>query len=134
MTSPELQIRSHDLTTMSRQVIEWQGAKGDYDLEKSSKDEIETIYVPAHLHHILFELFKNAMRATIEHHGEHSTAYPPIKVTVIKSPEDLTIRVSDRGGGIPRRLIDRAFHYLYTTAPNPELPEAGEEDFRYVSL
>ncbi len=91
---------------------------------------METTYVPSHLHHILFELFKNGMRATIEHHGEHCSEYPPIKVTVIKSPEDLSIRVSDRGGGIPRRLIDRAFHYLYTTAPQPVLPEDGDIDFR----
>uniref|UniRef100_A0A7N4P2S1 Protein-serine/threonine kinase n=1 Tax=Sarcophilus harrisii TaxID=9305 RepID=A0A7N4P2S1_SARHA len=46
---------------------------------------IHIVYVPSHLHHMLFELFK----------------------------------ISDRGGGVPLRIIDRLFSYTYTTAPTP---------------
>jgi len=32
--------------------------------------------------------------------------------------------VSDQGGGIPRSLSDRLFHYMYSTAPQPSKSDA----------
>uniref|UniRef100_A0AAR2KGQ8 Protein-serine/threonine kinase n=1 Tax=Pygocentrus nattereri TaxID=42514 RepID=A0AAR2KGQ8_PYGNA len=81
-------------------------------------EPINIVYVPSHLYHMLFELFKNAMRATVETH-ENSTHLPPIKVRVSLGSEDLTIRMSDRGGGVPLRKIERLFSYMYSTAPSP---------------
>ena len=80
------------------------------------------VYVPSHLYHMLFELFKvrgmvlggvggwlgpghphssllpfppqNAMRATVESH-ESSLVLPPIKVMVALGEEDLSIKVCD---------------------------------------
>ncbi|XP_053349094.1 pyruvate dehydrogenase kinase, isozyme 4 isoform X2 [Clarias gariepinus] len=85
---------------------------------KNPSEPINIVYVPSHLYHILFELFKNAMRATVETH-ENSTYLPPIKVRVSLGYEDLTIKMSDRGGGVPLRKIERLFSYMYTTAPSP---------------
>uniref|UniRef100_A0A8D2J460 Protein-serine/threonine kinase n=1 Tax=Varanus komodoensis TaxID=61221 RepID=A0A8D2J460_VARKO len=85
---------------------------------------IHMVYVPSHLYHMLFELFKNAMRATVESH-ESSPRLPPIKVMVALGQEDLSIRMSDRGGGVPLRKIERLFSYLYSTAPKPELGTGG---------
>ncbi|KAI4585325.1 hypothetical protein MJG53_020625, partial [Ovis ammon polii x Ovis aries] len=79
---------------------------------------IHIVYVPSHLHHMLFELFKNAMRATVEHQ-ENWPSLTPIEVTVVLGKEDLTIKISDRGGGVPLRVIDRLFSYTYSTAPTP---------------
>uniref|UniRef100_A0A671R5B4 Protein-serine/threonine kinase n=1 Tax=Sinocyclocheilus anshuiensis TaxID=1608454 RepID=A0A671R5B4_9TELE len=81
-------------------------------------DPIHIVYVPSHLYHMLFELFKNAMRATVETH-ETSLHLPPIKVRVSLGSEDLTIKMSDRGGGVPLRKIERLFSYMYSTAPSP---------------
>lgn len=82
------------------------------------------VYVPSHLYHMLFELFKNAMRATVESH-ESSPTLPPIQVLVALGREDLSIRMSDRGGGVPLRKIERLFSYMYSTAPKPELGTGG---------
>jgi pyruvate dehydrogenase kinase 2/3/4 len=51
----------------------------------------------------MLELLKNSMRATVEWHGVDAD-YPPIKVVIADSDsnEDVVIKVSDEGGGIPR--------------------------------
>jgi len=66
------------------------------------------------------------MRATIEHAGEDEIHFPPIKVLVCKGKEDVTIKISDKGGGIPRSLKKNIFEYLYTTAPSPLLTNSAE--------
>uniref|UniRef100_A0A8C1FZM3 Protein-serine/threonine kinase n=1 Tax=Cyprinus carpio TaxID=7962 RepID=A0A8C1FZM3_CYPCA len=69
---------------------------------------ISIVYVPSHLYHMLFELFKNAMRATIESHKEGSTL-PPIQVMVAIGGEDLTIKAGF-GYGLPiSRLYAKYF-------------------------
>ncbi|KAK7919384.1 hypothetical protein WMY93_010668 [Mugilogobius chulae] len=37
--------------------------------------------------------------------------------------EDMSIKVSDKGGGVPFRRIDRLFSYMYSTAPAPQMGE-----------
>lgn len=79
---------------------------------------IRMIYVPSHLYHMLFELFKNSMRAVMEYHDSVDT-YPPITVTVAKGKEDICLKMSDKGGGIQRSTTDQLFKYMYSTAPQP---------------
>ncbi|KAJ7217651.1 mitochondrial branched-chain alpha-ketoacid dehydrogenase kinase-domain-containing protein [Mycena haematopus] len=73
-------------------------------------------YVPGHLSHICFELLKNSLRAIVERYGvENEDAFPPIKVVVVEGKEDITIKISDEGGGIPRSAIPLIWTYMYTT-------------------
>ncbi|XP_075299758.1 pyruvate dehydrogenase kinase, isozyme 2 isoform X2 [Opisthocomus hoazin] len=90
----------------------------------NSQQPINIVYVPSHLYHMLFELFKNAMRATVESH-ENSPRLPAIKVMVALGQEDLSIKMSDRGMGVPLRKIERLFSYMYSTAPTPQLGAGG---------
>ncbi|OXB58206.1 UNVERIFIED_CONTAM: hypothetical protein H355_009248 [Colinus virginianus] len=103
-------------------------ASPDLEIEEvnasSAQQPISIVYVPSHLYHMLFELFKNAMRATVESH-ENSPQLPAIRVLVALGQEDLSIRMSDRGMGVPLRKIERLFSYMYSTAPAPQLGVGG---------
>uniref|UniRef100_A0A8C5ITX2 Protein-serine/threonine kinase n=1 Tax=Junco hyemalis TaxID=40217 RepID=A0A8C5ITX2_JUNHY len=90
----------------------------------NAEQPVSIVYVPSHLYHMLFELFKNAMRATVESH-ENSPRLPAIRVMVALGQEDLSIRMSDRGMGVPLRKIERLFSYMYSTAPTPQLGSGG---------
>ncbi|KAJ8507851.1 hypothetical protein ONZ45_g9828 [Pleurotus djamor] len=83
-------------------------------------------YVPGHLSHICFELLKNSLRAVVERYGvDHEDNFPPIKVIVVEGSEDITIKISDEGGGIPRSAIPLIWTYMYTTMEN----QAIDQDF-----
>mmetsp|Transcript_14686 Transcript_14686/g.22643 ORF Transcript_14686/g.22643 Transcript_14686/m.22643 type:complete len:424 (-) Transcript_14686:1212-2483(-) len=75
-------------------------------------------YVPTHLHYIMLELLKNSMRATVDWHGIDAMNFPPIKVVIADGDdnEDVVIKVSDEGGGIPRSNMKKIWSYLFTTA------------------
>ncbi|KAI9314339.1 alpha-ketoacid dehydrogenase kinase [Dichotomocladium elegans] len=94
--------------------------------------DIEFMYVPSHLNHMLFELLKNSLRAVVERFGpDYEDEYPPIKLVIAHGKEDITIKISDEGGGIPRSGIPLVWTYMYTTAEAQELePGYSRTDFR----
>ncbi|KAJ5739508.1 hypothetical protein N7533_012292 [Penicillium manginii] len=69
------------------------------------KDDLNFMYVPGHLSHMLFETLKNSLRAVVEQHGADREQFPVTKVIVAEGKEDITIKISDEGGGIPRSSI-----------------------------
>ncbi|CAG7882142.1 unnamed protein product, partial [Brassica rapa] len=76
-------------------------------------------YVPTHLHLMVYELVKNSLRAVQERFVDSDRVAPPIRIIVADGIEDVTIKVSDEGGGIPRSGLPKIFTYLYSTARNP---------------
>jgi len=81
-------------------------------------------YVPHHLHYMLAELLKNSCRATIQQHerqqNEDSAAgtlksseeqLSPIRVVIVTGDEDVTIKIADKGGGIPRSLMTKIWKF-----------------------
>ncbi|GLV39652.1 Pyruvate dehydrogenase kinase [Carabus blaptoides fortunei] len=92
-------------------------------LVNTKNSDIRIVYVPSHLYHMLFELFKNSMRAVMEYHCS-SDQYPAIEVSVVRGKEDICVKMSDRGGGIPRSQTDQLFKYMYSTAPQPSKSDA----------
>ncbi|XP_061346681.1 pyruvate dehydrogenase (acetyl-transferring) kinase, mitochondrial [Gastrolobium bilobum] len=76
-------------------------------------------YVPAHLHLMVFELVKNSLRAVQERFMNSDKVAPPVRIIVADGIEDVTIKVSDEGGGIPRSGLPKIFTYLYSTARDP---------------
>ena len=63
--------------------------------EKGKKVGLSLVYPPPHLYHILFELFKNSMRATVETHSK-AKELPEIEVLLAKGEHDVSIRISDQ--------------------------------------
>jgi len=84
------------------------------DVTNPASTGITFVYVPSHLYLMLFEIFKNSMRATMElHQGE---AIPEVEVSITKTERDISIKISDHGGGFPQKVADNVFLYLYTSA------------------
>jgi pyruvate dehydrogenase kinase 2/3/4 len=47
------------------------------------------------------------------------SAYPPIRLILAQGDEDVTIKISDEGGGIPRSGMPLVWTYSYTTCNDP---------------
>ena len=56
---------------------------------------------------------------------------PPIQIAICQGQEDLTIKVSDEGGGVQRSKWNKLWHYGYTTSPPfPPKHAYGHHSFR----
>ncbi|KAL4442411.1 hypothetical protein ABPG77_004995 [Micractinium sp. CCAP 211/92] len=84
-------------------------------------------YIPAHLDYMLYELLKNSARAVVERHSggghssltdlpSHRARLPPIHVRLCGGEQDITIRLSDQGGGIPEGMVDSVWQFGFTTS------------------
>ena len=50
-------------------------------------------YVPSHLHHMIFELVKNSLRAVHDRYEDSDDMPPPIRVVVAQGGEDIAVKV-----------------------------------------
>jgi pyruvate dehydrogenase kinase 2/3/4 len=89
------------------------------------RTDLKFAYVPSHLYYCMFELLKNSLRATCEFH-DPGKRMPNINVVIADSEqnEDIVIKISDEGGGVPRSQMPRIWSYLFTTAT----PAFGGDD------
>merc|ERR1712183_955052 len=92
------------------------------DMTDKDTKSINFVYIPDHLYHMFFEVFKNSMRATMEFH-ENSDTIPDVKVHIVKSSHDISIKICDQGGGISRSVAENVFLYLYTSATRVKLSD-----------
>ncbi|GAA5839510.1 hypothetical protein JCM11251_002744 [Rhodosporidiobolus azoricus] len=106
--------------------------------------------VGSHIEYIVTELLKNAFRATVEHHVPKSNKhdeddddvfrfedtphahmlksdFPEVVVTVSAVPGSLTIRIRDRGGGIPPENASAIFSYAFTSVPSLPDPDSDPD-------
>ncbi|RMD43271.1 hypothetical protein DV735_g1800, partial [Chaetothyriales sp. CBS 134920] len=71
-------------------------------------------YVLNHLEYIIGELLRNSIQAVMEKH-RHTSKPPPIEVLICEAPQQVIIRFSDQGGGIPRDI--RPFLWSFNKGP-----------------
>ena len=84
--------------------------------EKGKKVGVSVSYPPANLYHILFELFKNSMRATVETHHK-ALSLPKIEVLLAKGEHDVSIRISDQV---------RSIQYFFSQTPHHDIVREEE--------
>lgn len=67
----------------------------------------------------------------MEQGGPHNKAaeIKPVKVVIVKGAAEVTIKVSDEGGGIPRSTMARIFKFTHSTSRQEQ---EGETDFGTV--
>ena len=91
------------------------------EVEVFGDESFTFAYEPGHLHQMLFELVKNSLRAVSDKYADSDDDPPPIRLVIAEGAEDVTIKISDEGGGIRRSGLQRIWTYLYTTADSPLL-------------
>jgi len=84
-------------------------------------------YVPGHLHQMMFELVKNSLRAVHDRWEGRQGEPPIIRLVIAEGDEDITVKLSDEGGGIARSGLPRIWTYLYSTAKSPLPDMDGDE-------
>ncbi|KAF9362542.1 hypothetical protein BGX34_005959 [Mortierella sp. NVP85] len=107
-------------------------------LVQTPDPSISLTCVDEFLHRNLYELLKNAMRATCETHhrskgapvslsmvasGHHQAAataavgsvLPPITLTLVEGGEDVTIKITDQSDGLALSELDKIWGYAHTS-------------------
>ena len=101
--------------------VETYGVSPEMRVRGDQGDDAIISYVPAHLDYMLFELMKNAMRATVEQairrrRGRTSRhEMPPVIVKICRGKSDVTVKITDEGGGINEAEEKKIWNYGYTT-------------------
>lgn len=94
--------------------------------------EVTFPYILSHLQYIIGELLRNSVQAVVEHHRKnpkrHGEKPPPIEVTLCEAQQHVIIRISDRGGGIPRDILP----YLWSFGRGPSTPHQRLENLGQV--
>ena len=123
--NPVVEI-SKVVENVTRQTQDYFGVCPEIQIIDSTQDlESKFTYVPHHLHYMVGELLKNSCRATAKRYLEseangENIPMPIIRVVVVKGKEDVTIKIADRGGGIPRSEMPTILKFAMSTAAEEE--------------
>ena len=98
------------------------GASPDFAVKGDTSTSLE--YIDAHLSYVLYELFKNSMRATVNFNKDKGGVLPKVVMRICHG-EDITISIHDRGGGIPPAIAEKIWVYGFTTVTEDAAPKSG---------
>lgn len=68
-------------------------------------------YIPSHLEYIIGELLRNSVQALVEQKKSISPP-PPIEVLVCETPQHVSLRISDQGGGVPQSILPHLWSFV----------------------
>lgn len=95
------------------------------ELEGTSDDTVTFPYIKSHLDYIIGEILRNSMEATVSFQKTQKESGkipmdsppPPIMISVSNTPQNIFIRLSDQGGGIPTDILE----YLWSFSKGPKM-------------
>ncbi|KAF9083924.1 hypothetical protein BGX29_002830 [Mortierella sp. GBA35] len=110
-------------------------------LIQTPNPDISATYVDEFLHRNIYELLKNSMRATCDAHlrdgapvtiklasssssSSGATVMPPVTLTLVDGGEDVTIKITDQGGGLALSDMDSIWSYVNSVKSRPQAPLA----------
>jgi len=93
-------------------------------VELSGQVDTSLSFIPDHLDLMLKEILKNSFRATIERHSADPAGVPPVSVEIMKGSFDVTLKVSDCGGGMRREILQQVWKYGYSSTSSDVPSEA----------
>ena len=75
--------------------------------------------VPQDMGRVILNLITNAFHAVSERKKESTNGYDPtVTVSTSKKGNQVVIKVSDNGKGIPTHILDKIFQPFFTTKPS----------------
>jgi hypothetical protein len=96
-------------------------------------------YILSHLEYIVGELLRNSVQAVVERHqrehgkqasnstrGAPLNAPDPIVVTICEAPQHVVVRISDRGGGVPRDELPHLWSFSKGAQSQRRLENLGQ--------
>lgn len=140
---------------VKRQTNEYyNGLCPEIEIVECVQQKFEFTHVPHHLHYMFYELLKNSCRASIRWYHKQvkqqqqlnqqaqlgalnkvalddmntKVDIPPIRVIIVMGDEDVTVKIADRGGGIPRSLMATIWKFAHSTSSKDELDTAFGRD------
>ena len=69
------------------------------------------------------------MVASVSGDSESDPYLPPIRVIVVKGAEDVTIKIADRAGGVPRSLARRVWSFAHTDSGPVTMEREKDSEF-----
>jgi signal transduction histidine kinase len=85
-------------------------------VEMNGNLDVKFPFIDVHLEYMLFELLKNAFRATVQFASKQFLPLiPPVEVTIAKGAQDVGIRIRDQGGGFAHERLKQMWAYSYST-------------------
>ncbi|KAF8944326.1 hypothetical protein BGZ47_004404 [Haplosporangium gracile] len=106
-------------------------------LIQTPNPDISATYVDEFLHRNIYELLKNSMRATCDAHlrdgfpvtiglssereggATARSTMPPVTLTLVDGGEDVTIKITDQGGGLAMSDMDNIWSYVNSVKSRP---------------
>lgn len=81
--------------------------------------ETTFLYMKSHLSYIIGEILRNSIEATVRKHyhtkkeddNDFASSPPPIVVSISNTAQNILIRVSDQGGGIPADILPHIWSF-----------------------